>query len=66
MSYVVPAPLIYQELESSGVPNITPDLDACILGICNNAIVFNAQSTSALSYSRAGTFDVRGSEQVTP
>ena len=39
MSYVVPSPLVYQQLANSGgVLNSTPDLDACIIGPVYNIL----------------------------
>lgn len=56
MSYIVPAPLIYQQLANAGgVANISPDLDAVIIGPCYNIIDFNSSSISALSLSSVGS-----------
>lgn len=39
MAYVVPSPLVYQQLANSGgVLNSTPDLDACIIGPVYNIL----------------------------
>lgn len=55
MSYVVPAALIYQQLVGSGgVANVTPDLDALIIGPCYNVIDYVAGSASSLTLT-AGT-----------
>lgn len=54
MSYVVPSVLVYQQLASSGgVANITPDLDACIIGPCFNVVKYDQSSSAALTISRA-------------
>jgi len=56
MSYVVPSVLVYQQLASSGgVANITPDLDACIIGPCYNVVDYVAGSTAALTKTAALT-----------
>ena len=58
MSYIKPAVLIYQQLASSGgVANITPDLPAVLIGPCYNVIPFDTSNSSALSQSKAGTFN---------
>lgn len=56
MSYVIPSPLIYQQLQNSGgVLNSTPDLEACIIGPLMNIVeyvpgsVASAVKTAALS-----------------
>lgn len=50
MSYVVPAPLIYQQLAGSGgVANVTPDLDALIVGPCYNVLSYVAGSATSLT-----------------
>lgn len=54
MSYVVPSVLVYQQLASNaGVANVTPDLDACIIGPCYNVISYVADSTESLTQSAA-------------
>lgn len=48
MSYIVPSPLIYQELVSSGgVLNSTPDLETCIIGPAYNVVKYVAGSVTA-------------------
>lgn len=59
MSYILPAPLVYQQLASTGgVANISPDLPAVIVGPCYNSITFDASSESSLATSYAGEFPV--------
>jgi hypothetical protein len=49
MAYVVPSPLVYQELlNSGGVANSTPDLDACIIGPAFNVINYVAGDVASL------------------
>lgn len=49
MAYVVPSPLVYQELlNSGGVANSTPDLDACIIGPAFNVIDYVAGDVASL------------------
>jgi hypothetical protein len=49
MSYVVPSVQVYQELENaSGVADVTPDLESCIVGPAYNVISYVAGSTAAL------------------
>lgn len=49
MSYVVPSPMIYQQLESSGgVLNSTPDLQACIIGPAYNVLKYVPGSVSSM------------------
>lgn len=50
MGYVVPSVLVYQQLASSGgVANVTPDLDAVIIGPCFNVLEYDGTSASALT-----------------
>jgi hypothetical protein len=54
MSYVVPSVLVYQLLsKSGGVANVTPDLDALIIGPCYNVVSYVAGSTSSLTATAA-------------
>lgn len=54
MSYIVPSVLVYQELASSGgVANITPDLEGCIIGPCNNVITYDTTNATTLATSLA-------------
>lgn len=56
MAYVVPSVLVYQQLASNaGVANITPDLDACIVGPCYNVVGYIAGNTASLTLNRAVT-----------
>lgn len=56
MSYVVPSVLVYQQLASNaGVANITPDLDACIIGPCNNVVSYLSDTAAHLATSAALT-----------
>lgn len=49
MAYVVPSPLVYQQLASSGgVMNSTPDLDACIIGPAYNVLHYIAGNTASM------------------
>lgn len=50
MSYVVPSVLVYQQLTSSGgVANVTPDLDAVIIGPCYNVLEYDSSTIAALA-----------------
>ena len=50
MSYVVPSVLVYQQLTSSGgVANVTPDLDAVIVGPCYNVLEYDSSTIAALA-----------------
>jgi len=54
MAYVVPSVLVYQQLTSNGgVANVTPDLDACIIGPCFNLVEYVAGSAAALTLTSA-------------
>lgn len=56
MSYIVPSVLVYQQLASNaGVANITPDLDACIIGPVFNVVPYVAGSSSSLIATSAKT-----------
>jgi hypothetical protein len=56
MAYVVPSVLVYQQLASNaGVANVTPDLDACIVGPCFNVVGYVAGSVASLTLNRAVT-----------
>lgn len=56
MAYVVPSVLIYQQLASNaGVANVTPDLDACVIGPCYNVVPYVAGSAANLITSSATT-----------
>ena len=49
MSYVTPSVLVYQQLASSGgVANVTPDLDAVIIGPCYNVLTYDGTSDASL------------------
>lgn len=49
MSYIVPSPQVYQQLQSSGgVANSTPDLDACVIGPAFNILRYVSGSTPSL------------------
>ena len=49
MSYIVPSTLIYQQLASNaGVANVTPDLDACIIGPAYNVVDYIAGNTASI------------------
>lgn len=53
MSYVIPSVLVYQQLAGSGgVANITPDLDACIIGPCMNVVKYDQTTSASLNVSR--------------
>lgn len=48
MSYIVPSPLIYQQLANAGgVLNSTPDLEVCIVGPAYNVVKYVVGSASA-------------------
>lgn len=54
MSYVVPSVLVYQQLANAGgVANITPDLDAVIVGPCYNVLEYDGTSAAALTSTAA-------------
>jgi hypothetical protein len=54
MSYVVPSVLVYQQLATNGgVANVTPDLDAVIIGPCYNVVSYVAGSAASLSLTAA-------------
>jgi hypothetical protein len=56
MSYVIPSVLVYQQLASNaGVANVTPDLDACIVGPCYNVVNYVAGSSESLIETAATT-----------
>lgn len=56
MSYVVPSVLVYQQLAANGgVANVTPDLDACIIGPCYNVVPYVAGSSASLIQTAAKT-----------
>lgn len=56
MSYVIPSVLVYQQLASNaGVANVTPDLDACIIGPCYNVVNYVAGSAASLTLTAATT-----------
>jgi hypothetical protein len=56
MSYIVPSVLVYQQLASNaGVANITPDLDACIIGPAYNVVPYIAGLASSLIATAAKT-----------
>lgn len=60
MSYVLPSVLVYQQLANAGgVANISPDLDACIVGPAKNVIDFKSSNAAALSKSLSYTFDYK-------
>lgn len=49
MSYVVPSVLVYQLLANAGgVANVTPDLDALIIGPCYNVVPYISGSAASL------------------
>ena len=65
MSYVVPSVLVYQQLTSSGgVANVTPDLDAVIIGPCYNVLTYDS-STAATLATTAGLTDAGAAYQIT-
>lgn len=65
MSYVVPSVLVYQQLTSSGgVANVTPDLDAVIIGPCYNVLEYDS-STAATLATTAGLTDSGSAYQIT-
>lgn len=54
MSYITPSPLIYQQLANAGgVANISPDLNAVIVGPCYNVIDYDGASAAALTLTAA-------------
>lgn len=56
MSYVIPSPLVYQQLASNaGVANVTPDLDSCIIGPLYNVVSYVAGSAASLAATAALT-----------
>ena len=64
MSYVVPSVLVYQQLTSSGgVANVTPDLDAVIIGPCYNVLSYD-NSTAATLAATAGLTDSGAAYQI--
>ncbi len=49
MSYIIPAPLIYQQLANAGgVANISPDLNAVIVGPCYNVVKYDGTSAASI------------------
>lgn len=54
MSYILPSPQVYQQLANAGgVANISPDLDAVIIGPCYNVVSYDGTSSSSLILSHA-------------
>ena len=54
MSYTVPSTLVYQQLSTAGgAANISPDLDAVIIGPCYNIVDYDSSSTASLILSHA-------------
>lgn len=54
MAYVIPGILVYQQLATNGgVANVTPDLDACIIGPAYNVINYVAGSAASLAQTAA-------------
>jgi hypothetical protein len=54
MSYVTPSVLVYQQLANAGgAANVSPDLDAVIIGPCYNIVDYDSASTSSLILSQA-------------
>lgn len=50
MGYVTPSVLVYQQLANAGgVANVTPDLDAVIIGPCYNVLEYDGTSAAALT-----------------
>ena len=50
MGYVTPSILVYQQLANAGgVANVTPDLDAVIIGPCYNVLEYDGTSAAALT-----------------
>ena len=48
MAYVVPSPLVYQQLATAGgVSNATPDLTACLIGPAYNILTYIAGNTAS-------------------
>ncbi len=65
MAYVVPSVLVYQQLASNGgVANVTPDLDACIIGPCNNVVDYSTATAGDLLLSSSK--DAAGNQAVLP
>lgn len=57
MSYIVPSPLIYQQLNSSGgVLNSTPDLETCIIGPAYNVVPYVVGSSTSLAATYSGLY----------
>lgn len=58
MSYVQPSVLVYEQLSTnSGVANVTPDLDSCIIGPCYNVVTYDTTSSATLLASWAVSQD---------
>lgn len=54
MAYVIPGILVYQQLATNGgVANVTPDLDACIIGPAYNVVNYVAGSAASLALTAA-------------
>lgn len=54
MAYITPSPLIYQQLANAGgVANISPDLNAVIVGPCFNVVTFDGTSAASLTNTAA-------------
>jgi hypothetical protein len=54
MSYIIPSVLVYQQLATNaGVANVTPDLEACIIGPCYNVVSYVPGSVSSLTLTAA-------------
>ena len=52
MSYIIPSVLVYEQLaQNNGVADVTPDLDACIIGPCKNVVLYDTSTEAALSAS---------------
>ena len=66
MSYIVPAPIIYEQLSTSaGVANSTPDLNCLIIGPCYNVNAFTVgDSVSAANTATYTTTSTTGSITV--
>jgi hypothetical protein len=70
MAYIVPSPLVYQQLESTGgVLNSTPDLDTCIIGPAYNILSYDGtvagqvrtvaiSTTTTTGTTTAASFDI--------
>lgn len=66
MSYVIPGVLVYQQLASNGgVANITPDLDACIIGPVYNVVTYTPGSATSLVSTAALTNPTGGAFTMT-